>query len=81
MEDSKNKLNDYLSEFPKNEKVKEFINLMFGDDCIKDPDCEEIISTCCSDKLSVVFGSYPLRVKCVKCGVESLFRDMVLGSN
>ena len=58
------------------EKVREFVDLIFDDDC-EDDDCDEILSPCCSNKIDIVFGSFPLEVECQKCGNRTLFSKLI----
>lgn len=49
------------------------------DPCAEDPneDCGELLSPCCQEKLTTVFGTLPLEVKCEKCGLHHFLREIV----
>jgi len=81
------KLETILEEnFPPKEEIKSSIKTFFNkltgqdEDCAED-DCDEILSPCCQDELSVVFGTLPLKVQCKNCEkvyeLNKLVRDIL----
>lgn len=66
---SKDKENAF-SEFFKRMKRK-------NEDCPEQDDCDEITSSCCNAKVVIMFGSYPLKVKCTECDSEFFMKDIV----
>ena len=62
----------------KGSKVGEFFKLMKDKD--KDcpqPDCDKLVSPCCSVAVTVVFGSIPLEVQCSACGTTFFLKKLI----
>lgn len=56
--------------------VKKLFELMYDEDCKKDPECEEVVCEC-GGFFETVFGSVPLLIKCNECGNTCILRDLV----
>ena len=57
--------------------TQQLFQLMYSDDCIKDPDCDPLLCLECEGVLETIFASSPLKVKCKNCEKEYVLRDLV----
>lgn len=47
------------------------------EDCPDGDDCSDFISECCNAGLVTVFGTVPLKVKCIKCEKTYVLRELL----
>lgn len=73
-------LTDMVDTGDRDNKFGEFFKRMKrkNEDCPEDDDCGEMTSPCCDIKVEIIFGSYPLQVRCTKCGSNYSLRETLL---